>query len=36
MRTWKAWRYDNLRPYNYWVHFKNGKAIDWGPDGSLP
>jgi hypothetical protein len=36
MKTWKAWRYDRLPPFSYWVYFQNGKVVRFGEDGHLP
>ncbi|HET7815084.1 MAG TPA: hypothetical protein VFL13_12005 [Candidatus Baltobacteraceae bacterium] len=33
----KAWRYDNLPPFSYWVYFDdNGRVTKFGTDGRLP
>lgn len=31
-----TWRYDSAPPFNYWVYSRNGKVVDFGPDGTLP
>jgi hypothetical protein len=36
LRKETAWAYDSAPPFHYWVYFKNGRATDFGPDGSLP
>lgn len=36
MRRWDAWRYDSTPPYNYWVYFRKGRVVGFGPDGRLP
>jgi hypothetical protein len=33
----RAWRYDNLPPFDYWVYFDaNDRVVKFGPDGQLP
>jgi hypothetical protein len=31
-----AWKYQDLKPFHYWVYFKEGKVVKFGPDGHLP
>lgn len=36
IKTWKDWRYDDVSPFNYWVHFRHGRVTHFGSDGRLP
>ena len=36
LRRKNKWRYPGVGPFNFWVYFKNGKVVKFGPDGSLP
>lgn len=31
-----AWRYDNLRPFSFWIYFHAGRVVSFGTDGTLP
>jgi len=31
-----AWRYDNLRPFSFWIYFHAGRVVSFGADGQLP
>lgn len=33
MLTWPKWRYDIIRPYNFWVYFDGDKVVRFGEDG---
>ena len=33
MLNWAKWRYDIIKPYNFWVYFEGDKVIRFGEDG---
>ncbi len=33
MLTWPKWRYDIIKPYNFWVYFEGDKVVRFGEDG---
>jgi hypothetical protein len=33
MLAWSKWRYDIIKPYNFWVYFEGDKVVRFGEDG---